>query len=242
MANEFDFSRREDGLTIRFLAQCLINDIIFPNQKGINDLISKATGGTINSIILDNKFRWEYWFLFHLEDFGSNDKSEIDILLRKGDYLFPIEIKAFTNPNETNVKREIVRNYLALKKISQKQEVTKFDDVKDIFPILLYSKPIHLKRNPSGKDFDYFNKSFLIKKSVNQKDELRIWNTSKMKYEEDDRCIYLKAQEISKKLLFITWDNVYEVLKNNNENNIFNKLIYEIENKYDYYNKVFLLS
>ena len=43
--NEIAISRRENGLSVRFLAQSLINDTVFPEQQGIRLLLSKACNG-----------------------------------------------------------------------------------------------------------------------------------------------------------------------------------------------------
>ena len=53
-----------------------------------------------------------------------------------------VEIKSFTNPNDTNVKREIIRNYFKLKElaIDDSTKSIKFDKVTEIIPILLYSE------------------------------------------------------------------------------------------------------
>jgi hypothetical protein len=69
MSNEIEYSRRENGLTVRFLAQCLVNDLVFPDQAGVKVLLSMARvgcrDGTRRCLPFDLKGRFEYQFLFH---------------------------------------------------------------------------------------------------------------------------------------------------------------------------------
>lgn len=65
--------------------------------------LKRCTDGTVKHLQACNG-KFEYYFFYHMEDFGSDDKSEIDILVRQGDILYPIEVKAFTDANKTGVK------------------------------------------------------------------------------------------------------------------------------------------
>jgi len=241
ISKEILLSRRENSLTIRFLAQCLCNDLIFSEQQGIHRLMSMAKNGMGDSNLFSQNTSWEYWFLFHLEDFGSADKSEIDILLRSGDTLLPIEVKAFTNPNDTNVKREIVRNYLTLEKISQNSQF--FDPVSEIIPVLLYSKKVHFAYNRSAKTFNrnYFNKDFLCRKGYHQEQEMEVWNCKSfpIRFFENYSFAQQKAKvsEISRKLIYLTWDDVLSTIQLLNSDGKFNLVIDELTSKIDTFGK-----
>ena len=226
MSKEIEFCRRENGLTIRFLAQCLFNDIIFPNQDGINKLMSMARDGSGKAVVKPNDLKWEYWFLFHMEDFESKDKSEIDILLRRGETLFAIEIKAFTDPNAPKVKRELVRNYLKLNEIKENKDL--FTPVTDIIPILLYSKEVHLHIHKSAKEsrvkdeYNYFNSDFLLKMGYQQR--------LNMEYPDTKRA---DVEKTSEKLLFLNWNDVLKAIECLNTNKRFDSTIKEIKSKKD---------
>ncbi|SMP67650.1 hypothetical protein SAMN06295888_11542 [Desulfonatronum zhilinae] len=185
-------------MSIRYLAQGLVNDLVLPDQCGLNKLMSRARDGQEKQpLSFPNGKRWHYWFLFHLEDFGSDDKSELDLLLWYGDILYCVEVKAFTNPNATNVKREIVRNYVKLKDLVGKGLY--FDPMLDIVPVLLYSNPVHLKNNPSAEKYKYFVEGYLTRKGVNHRYAMNYWQNI---HEQT-------APEIDRKMLYLTWDDVY---------------------------------
>lgn len=230
----FNFVRRENGITIRYLAQCLINDLVFKNQEGIIALINKCCDGNGNRIIFDYAGKWEYWFLFHLEDFGSGDKSEIDILLRNGNTLFPIEVKAFTDPNASDVKREIIRNYLTLNNFIERQNPY-FQRITSIYPILIYSLPVYEHKNPSSKDFNYLNNEYLFKKGFQHKNIMDVWGSNAVKNHqlEDNPNALSIVKEISKRLLFVNWDNILEIISSLNKNGLFDNIIDEMINRKD---------
>lgn len=239
MSKEIWKSRRENGITIRFLAQCLINNIVFPDQKGIMHLMAKAKNGKgILNKPQKNK-TWKYWFLFHMEDFmqdtDSKNKSELDLLLRCGTVLYSIEVKAFTNPNATDVKREIIRNYLALKAISKNSQL--FDPVSDIVPVLLYSEPVHHMYNTSSESYNYFKSEFLYKKGYKHEQEMDVWSSSSFQIPWPDKCSeeekLAKVMQISEKLLFLTWDDVLNTLDELNNDGQFSSVINELSTKID---------
>lgn len=234
MSKEIFLSRRENGLTIRYLAQPIFNDSIFPDQEGITTLLSFARNGFGNQIEHNSTLKYEYYFLFHLDDFGSGDKSEIDLLIRTEDTLLMVEIKAFTNPNDTNVKREVIRNYLKLEElcIINKFKRSNFDQVNKIIPVLLYSKPQAEKDNRAG-DFNYFNEHFLYRQGYKQKEMIRTWDSYSIKLSRLDNFGSERIKEISHQLFFITWDDVYNTLMKLNNDGKFSHLIDEMKNKVD---------
>lgn len=245
MKEELELSRRENTLTIRYLAQGLINDSLYPDQKGIRELFSKAIDGNNNKLGLgDSKF--EYSFLFHLEDFMSEkekDKSEIDLLLSQEDKLFIVEIKTFTDANSLGVKREIVRNYLRLKSIIANG--TYFKKTEKIISILLYSNNFQQKLR-KHQPSDYFNNKFLWKKGSKQKDEIEQEDWEKGNYKIDKALIENYAsfdkvkREISESLYFLTWNDVLDsYFELNKANNRLDSLINELKNKKDSFSKAF---
>ena len=210
--NEITVSRRENGLSVRFLAQSIINDSVFPQQQGIRMLLSKARNGKKQPLVLSGNEKIYYYFFFHLEDFGSGDKSEIDILLRCGDTLYPVEVKTFTNPNSTNVKREIVRNYLTLHRIAKNG---KFSKVTSIIPLLLYSAPFHSFENVSDEEFDYFNEDYIFKMGKDHSEPMTIWNTPTMRLlhpNESQEGFLSKIKHLKSDLYFLTWNDVLETM------------------------------
>ena len=240
MSKEIELCRRENGLAIRYLAQCIFNDLVFPDQLGIHKLMEKAINNSSCHLSVDPVSRWEYWFLFHMEDFDTGDKSEIDLLLRKDKILFLIEIKAFTNPNATDVKREIVRNCINLKLTSRNED--KFSPVDQIIPVLLYSKPMHLETNHSAKDYDYFNKRYLFTKDYRQRGEITVWSSSHVKSLHDSKMSLKIAKEMSQKMLFITWDDVLNTIIEFDEIDRFKGIIRELRERKDQTRKINLVS
>jgi hypothetical protein len=243
LSPEFQHARRENGLTIRYLAQCLINDIIFPNQEGINAFINKCHLGNGEDCSNDFTGRWEYWFLFHLEDFGSEDKSEIDILLKNNNTLFVVEVKAFTNPNASDVKREIIRNYLTIQKIVE-SENKYFNDITDIYPVLLYSLSMHEYCNHSSNAFSYFTEEYLYKKGKFHKQMMQVWSTNAARNPslENNQLAQTIVEAISNKLLFINWDDVMECIDLLNVDNKFDDIITEMIDKRDYKRDIKLIK
>jgi len=243
ISSEFQFARRENGLTIRYLAQCLINDLVFPNQDGIICLLKNSFDGDGNNLFYNFSERWEYWFLFHLEDFGSGDKSEIDILLKNGNTLFSIEVKAFTDPNTTDVKREIIRNYFTLLRIIKNSNLY-FSNVTLVYPVLIYSIPVYEYKNPSSKSFNYFNSEFLYKQGSHQKDIMSVWSSSAIKNPqlENNADALTLVKNISKKLLFLNWNNILDCILELNHNEKFSSIITEMRNRKDKIQNVRLIS
>ena len=243
ISSEFQYARRENGLTIRYLAQCLINDLVFPKQDGIITLLKKCRYGNYEKYVCDFTARWEYWFLFHLEDFGSGDKSEIDVILRNGNTLFPIEVKAFTNPNATDVKREIIRNYFTLHNIINSGN-PHFSEITSICPILLYSLPVYETKNPSSDNFNYFNTEFLYKKGYHHKDTMDVCSSravSNPLLDNEPNALSL-VKNISNKLLFISWDDILECIIALNQDNKYDDIISELINRKDYVQNIRLIK
>lgn len=239
MSKEIELSRRENGLTIRFLAQTLINDIVLPDQSGIKALLSRAKvtckDGTEKRLPIHADRRFEYYFLFHMDDFGSGDKSEIDLLLRQGDTLFAVEVKAFTNPNDSNVKREIVRNFLTLERISNQSKF--ISPTSRIISILLYSTKEHLASNPSAHGFNYFNEEFLSRKGVHHKEMMTEWDCRSFKLKEfhdhSPEEWERRLRQVSSDLYFLTWDDVLATLETWKQDGRFSGVIQELRNKKD---------
>ena len=239
ISDEFKFARRENGITIRYLAQCLINDLVFQNQDGIISFIKKCRYGNGNNLTFEFYEKWEYWFLFHLEDFGSGDKSEIDVILKNGNVLFPIEVKAFTNPNTTDVKREVIRNYYTLQNIVNNGK-SHFSNIISINPILLYSLPVYEFKNHSSKEFNYFNDEFLYKKGLQHKDFMDVWSSNAVRIPQLDNNpnALSSVKSISNKLLFITWDDVLECIISLNFNKKLDAIISEMTERQDFIQKI----
>ena len=239
----FTFPRRENGITIRYLAQCLINDLVFKNQEGIIALIKKCCYGNGNNFFFTYIGKWEYWFLFHLEDFGSRDKSEIDIILKNEDTIFPIEVKVFTDPNDSDVKREIIRNYLTLNNFI-KNKNPYFQNITKIYPILIYSIPVYEYKNPSFKEFNYLNSEYLYKKGFHHKDIMNVWSSKAVKnhqIENNSQALSI-VKDISKNLLFINWDDILEIIISLNQNGKFDKIITEMLERKDSIQRIHLVK
>jgi hypothetical protein len=244
MSKEIDFSRRENGLVIRYLAQVLFNNLVFPRQDGIKELFSRLRFGNGQILSLHLEGKWEYYFLFHLADFGSKDNSEIDLIVRNGDVLFLFEIKAFTNPNDSNVKREIIRNYITVDTLIRTHP-NFFSITTAIFPVLLYSIPYHEYENTSSRDFNYFNESFLYKKDCRQTSFMNVWNSGQIKIPnlpDNNPDSLKKVMEISKNLLFLTWDDIYDSIKSLNCDNRFDLILNELRTKKDFTKGVKLIK
>lgn len=246
---EFQLARRENTLTIEFLAQCLINDNIFPNQEGIRVLFQKAKNHHGNKINLSSS-KIHYCFLFHLEDFmpcDKKDKSELDLLLIQDNTAYLVEVKAFTDANATGVKREIVRNYLAFESISKNTEY--FNHITDIVPVLIYSQVFHsnLRRakNGDGFEYEYFNENFLTHYGKNQKFEMNEKDWAKGSYAlqtpltKETENIQEIVGTINEKINFITWDEVRDTISELNENGKFDNVYNSIQNRVDEFNSKF---
>lgn len=239
MSNEVLLSRRENGLTIRFLAQCLVNDLVLPGQEGVRSLLSRSrvnlADGTGRSLIIDETIPFEYQFLFHMSDFESGDQSEIDLLLRQGETLFALEVKAFTNPNATNVKREIVRNHLTLERISRNQK--HFEKTTRIVSILLYSEAVHQTENSSARTHNYFNDRYLLTKGPHQDSQMDVWDHAS--FEIADLRGHTAAEvssivgAVASNLYFLTWGDVLTTLEEVNTTGRFDRILSELRNKRD---------
>ena len=234
-------ARRENTLTIRFLAQTIINDCLFPNQIGIKKLLMKARN--YHHVKLEesnNKFT--YAFLFHLEDYmevENRDKSEIDLIIVQDKTLFLIEVKAFSDANSLGVKREIVRNYLRIKEIMNGGKY--FQNISRIIPILLYSIPFQ-EFVRKGNNFDYFNENFLLKKGVKQKNDIIAADLQKGNYSiievliKNEISIHEEIRGINENMFFLTWNDVIDICKEiNSERKLCNHIL-EMEEKADAFN------
>ena len=108
--------RRENGITVRFLAQSIFNDSLIGADKFVEKLankhgVSKGKFQNLNS-----------YFFLHLEDYGVGDKSEIDFVLWNEHVILPVEVKAFSDANSPSVKKEIIRNYLHVNELKNRAE------------------------------------------------------------------------------------------------------------------------
>jgi len=235
MSKEFDFSRRENSLVTRFIAQPLFNDFIFPKQDGIHALFNKAVYGDGTPFMGFSKEKnIEYFFLFDMKDFGGN--SEVDILLRDGKNLYMIEVKAFTNPNTPNVKRNIVKYITELEFVIKNSDL--FDPVEKVIPVLLFSTGQYKYNNPSGYkySFNYMNNNFLTLQGCCQKNGavdytplIKYFSKKPFELEKNKtENVLNNLSYISKKLLFLTWTDVLDTMKHLQLN--FN-IINELQNK-----------
>jgi len=227
-----EIPRRENGIVVRFLAQTIINDFIFPEQEGIIFFLNNMDNRHAVKFKIDSKLT--YYFFLHLEDYGIGDKSELDFILWNKDIIMPVEVKSFTDANSPDVKKEIIRNYLHIETLKNDSKFD-FNPEQEIFPILLYSNSYQNWKRGENCKFDYFNKHFLLKKGQSQLYELDKWDKGSYpippKYisENFDDVV----REINKRLFFITWEKIYDIHIKLNRNNLMGKTIREIEDTED---------
>ena len=219
--------RRENGITVRFLAQTIINDAVFPNQIGIERFVESL----INHHSIDKKYfsKLNYYFFLHLEDFGVEDKSEIDLILWNDRVILPIEVKAFTDANSPNVKKEIIRNYFHVDYL-RKRSKFHFNQHQEVYPVLLYSESY--QRWKRGKNnHNYFNKEYLLKKGRSQSLPLDAWDRGNYPIPEKycrDSTFKDSIAMINKKLFFTKWENIYKIHMDLNSNNVLTAKINEM--------------
>ena len=227
--------RRENGITVRFLAQTIINSSIFPNNNGINAFLK-----CLKNHHHLNKERFsnlKYYFFLHLEDYGVNDKSEIDLILWNDQVILPVEIKAFTDANSPDVKKEIIRNYIHVQQLKNQSNFY-FNPAQEIYPVLLYSKSYHSWKRKGNDSFNYFNDMFLLMKGKDQRFRMDNWGDGNYPLSEEYQILITKdgvLDEINRKLFFISWDDVYTIHQVLNTDEIFDKSINELRQLKDYF-------
>ena len=123
--------RRENGITVRYLSQTIINNTGVINSDGIDMFVESMVN--YHGYKKDLFTNLDFYFFFHLEDYGCIDKTEIDFILYNKSVILPVEVKAFTDANSPDVKREIIRNYLYIEELKNK-EVFHFKKAKEYFP------------------------------------------------------------------------------------------------------------
>jgi len=225
--------RRENGITVRFLAQTIINDCVFQNYSGINKFVDSLVN--YHNVNKDLFFNLNYYFFLHLEDYDVKDKSEIDFILWNEKVILPVEVKAFTDANSAAVKREIIRNYLHIEKM---KENSKFEFKKQkIYPVLLYSKSYQKRIRGNNYSTNYFNKDFLLKSGKNQSQKLGNWNSGNYKIPNqyyNSENFEKNVKKINKNMFFTTWENIYDIHIELNKTRLFEKRIEEFKNLKDF--------
>lgn len=221
--------RRENGISVRYLAQTIINDVGMCNSSGIDMFIdSLVNHHDVSKKLFSNL---NYYFFLHLEDYGIDDKSEIDFILWNENVILPVEVKAFTDANSPDVKKEIIRNYLHVDEL-KKESMFHFNDKQKIFPVLLYSDSYQNWKRGTNSNVNYFNKDFLLTKGKNQDQLLDNWGRGDYpipsKYYKDPDFIK-NVDLINKRLFFSTWENVYDIHIELNNHGIFSKKIEELK-------------
>jgi len=219
--------RRENGITVRFLAQTILNDTVFPDSLGISEFVDSLNNN--HNVGKDLFANLKYYFFLHLEDFGIDDKSEIDIIFWNEKVILPIEVKAFTDANSPDVKKEIIRNYFHIDALKNKSRFD-FNQQQEIYPILLYSESYQKWKRGKNKDHDYFDSRFLLTKGKEQSNKLDDWGSGgypipEKYYQRSDFTDMVK--EINRKLFFTTWEKVYQIHLKLNNANVFSKKIEE---------------
>jgi hypothetical protein len=219
--------RRENGITTRYLAQTIINDAVFPDQAGIQQFVDSLEN--YHHVDKPPCEKLNYYFFLHLEDFGVEDKSEIDLVFWSDSAIFLVEVKGFTDANSPGVKKEIIRNYLHIDNLRKRSKFY-FHQNQEIYPVLLYSESYQNWKRGSNTS-PYFNDKFLLTKGRYQTMALDAWDRGNYpipdKYCHDDtfmECI----ESINKKLFFITWDNVYKIHEKLNRNEVLTNKIAEM--------------
>jgi negative regulator of replication initiation len=183
----------------------------------------------------------------------QKDKSEIDLLLIQGKTLYMIEVKAFTDANDSGVKREIVRNYLTLVQIigneiffrniietvPAKKNRIFFQEITEIVPILIYSTRYQDKIRGRNSDFNYFNEHFLLKQGTKQdtkifpSDWLWVYYAKKTQQKKKKKKHDSLISEINEKLLFLTWEDVLKTYHDLNETGKMENVIEKLREKAD---------
>ena len=234
--------RRENGITVRFLAQTIINNTSV-NPTGIDKFINSLRG---NSEIDNRKFsNLNYYFFLHLEDYGINDKSELDLILWNDEVILPVEIKAFTDANSPSVKKEIIRNYLHVRELKIANEF-KFHSKQEIYPVLLYSNSYQKWKRKTNNKKKYFNEHFLLTKGQNQAYPLDNWGRGGYPIPEkyfESPDFSSTVEMINKNLLFITWEDIYIILSESNELKDKAKELYNLKDQFqDEKNSISLIN
>lgn len=223
------YPRRENGITVRYLAQTIIKDSAPGKQLGI----SKFIDSLVNHHNVDKKeFKnLDYYFFLHLEDYGVEDKSEIDFILWNEKVILPVEVKAFTDANSPDVKKEIIRNYLHIDALKTKSKFD-FNQRQKIYPVLLYSESYQNWKHGINSGANYFNKNFIYKKGRDQTRDLDKWELGNYpipkKYFESPE-FDKNRRTINENLFFTTWENIYNIHKELNKKNIFSEKIKELK-------------
>jgi hypothetical protein len=225
--------RRENGITVRYLSQTIINDVSIFNLSGIDLFVESLTNH--HNVSKKNFNNLNFYFFLHLEDYGIDDKSEIDFILWNEKVILPVEVKAFTDANSPDVKKEIIRNFLHINDL-KKNSMFHFNDKQQIYPILLYSESYQDWKRGVNSDTDYFNKNFLLTKGKDQSHQLDNWDKGgypipSKYYSKPEFMNNIKT--INKNLFFTTWENIYKIHVRLDNSGIFTKRIEELENLKD---------
>lgn len=208
--------RRENGITVRYLAQTIINRVTFPDGSGIDAFIRSLVNH--HNVGKDAFTNLKYYFFLHLEDYRTDDKTEIDFILWNERVIIPVEVKAFTDANSPDVKREIVRNTIHVEAIIKNlttgttPSAIMFNKDQTVYPVLLYSRAYQSFKR-AGNAFDYFNESFLLTTGRDQRHAMEKWDAGgyklPSKYLDDD--IESSVSKINHRLFFTTWENILEI-------------------------------
>jgi len=203
--------RRENGITVRFLAQTIINDVALPNQSGVKKFVDSLLN--YHEVGKEQFENLNYYFFFHLEDFGVDDKSEIDFILWNEKVILPVEVKSFTDANSPDVKKEIIRNYFHINNLKNRSEFF-FKKEQQIFPVLLYSQSYQNWKRNTNSSTDYFNKDFLLTKGKDQSQPLDKWDRGgypiPSKYYEDEK-FQNTLKIVNSNLFFTTWEKIFKI-------------------------------
>ena len=232
-ALDFNRSRWENALIIKYLAQPLVNDQLFPDQRGIDALMAIAVHGDGSPIVPPGDGRWSHTFFFRTSDFGSGYQFGVDLLLAKGTTVFVVEVKSFADPNGTNVKREIVRSIQTMEWIARYLMTPK--EELEFIPVLLYSREV--SRRLHG-DFNYFTEDYLVRKGKANKHVIephewdtksfqigRFWARPFMFWDESAEPL---IHAMAKSLLFLTWDDVLDALRKSNTGHALDSVIADL--------------
>ncbi len=203
--------RRENGITVRYLSQTIINDSVFRDYSGVNEFVNFLEN--FHKVSKESFSNLKHYFFLHLEDYKVDDKSEIDFILWNEDVILPVEVKAFTDANSPDVKKEIIRNYLHIEEMKKKSKF-KFCDKQKIFPVLLYSESYQNWKLSSNGSKVYFNEKYLLTKGKNQSQQLDNWGRGNYpipeKYHKELND-GKKLEIINRNLFFIKWEDILKI-------------------------------